>query len=135
MQNSAPRLPAAREERSMIALLKTPDVHDEAAMAGRGLERRNFPRKEVKLQVQGRRLDHTLSALRQPVLTMSMRDVSAGGLCALSDTPMEAGERLSVSVAGPHIFGGWDAYGRVIRCAPSGAGYRVAIEFDRLPAA
>jgi len=118
----------------MIALLKMPDASDAAAVA-RGLERRNFPRKEVKLQVQGRRLDHTLPALRQPVLTMSLRDVSAGGMCALSDTPIEAGEHLSVFVESPNIFGGWDAYGRVIRCSPSGAGYRVAIEFDRLPAA
>ena len=115
----------------MIALLKMPEAND----VGRGLERRNFPRKEVKLQAQGRRLDHTLAALRQPVLTLSLRDVSAGGLSALSDTPMQAGERISVAVTGPTVFGGWDAYGRVIRCSPSGAGYRVAIEFDRLPAA
>ena len=115
----------------MIALLKMSDASD----AGRGLERRVFPRKEVNTEVQGRRLDHTLSALRQPVLKMAMRDVSAGGLCALSDTPIAAGERVSVSVAGNMMFGGWDAYGRVIRCSPSGMGYRVAVEFDRLPAA
>jgi hypothetical protein len=30
---------------------------------------------------------------------------------------------------------GWDAYGRVIRCEPSGMGYRIAVEFDPLPAA
>ena len=58
----------------MIALLKTPDAND----AGRGLERRVFPRKEVHKVIQGRRLDHTISALRRPVLTMSLRDVSAG---------------------------------------------------------
>ena len=115
----------------MIALMKMADESD----AGRGLERRIFPRKEVSRPLQGRRLDHTLPALRQPVLTMSMRDVSAGGLCALSDTPIAAGERLSVSVPGNMMFGGWDAYGRVIRCSPSGTGYRVAVEFDRLPAA
>ena len=114
----------------MIALLKMAD-----AESGRGIERRVFPRKEVQMRVQGRRLDHTLAALRQPVLTMSLRDMSAGGLCALSDTPIDAGERVTISVPGTNIFGGWDAYGRVIRCSPSGAGYRVAVEFDRLPAA
>jgi hypothetical protein len=102
---------------------------------GRGLERRVFPRKEISAEVQGRRLDNTLAALRQPVLRMSLRDVSAGGLCALSDTPITAGERVTISVPGRGIFGGWDAYGRVIRCSPSGTGYRVAVEFDRLPAA
>ena len=115
----------------MIALLKMPEAND----AGRGLERRIFPRKETRLEVQGRRLDHTRSALRQPVLTMSLRDMSAGGLCALSDTPIARGERITVSVPGNMRFGGWDAYGRVIRCTPSGTGYRVAVEFDRLPAA
>jgi hypothetical protein len=30
---------------------------------------------------------------------------------------------------------GWDAVGRVLRCDPSGLGYRVAVEFDPLPAA
>lgn len=117
----------------MIAFLKMPEAHD----AAQGLERRNFPRKDVRAQVQGRRLDHSLAALRQPVLTMSLRDVSAGGLCALSDTPIPAGERVTVTMPGANgtIFGGWDAYGRVIRCSPSGTGYRVAVEFDRLPAA
>ena len=115
----------------MIALLKMPETSD----ARRALERRIFPRKESRATVQGRRLDHTLAALRQPVLRMSLRDVSAGGLCALSDTPIAAGERVTVSVPGQGVFGGWDAYGRVIRCTPSGAGYRVAVEFDRLPAA
>ena len=114
----------------MIAPLRLAQDDD-----ARGIERRIFPRKEVLAEVQGRRLDHTLAALRQPVLKMSLRDVSAGGLCALSDAPMSAGERVTVSVSGQGIFGGWDAYGRVIRCTPSGAGYRVAFEFDRLPAA
>jgi hypothetical protein len=115
----------------MIALLK---MH-EATDAARGLERRNFPRKEVRAQVHGRRLDHTLAALRQPVLTMSLRDLSAGGLCALSDVPIPAGESVTISVPASMTFGGWDAYGRVIRCSPSGMGYHIAIEFDRLPAA
>jgi hypothetical protein len=30
---------------------------------------------------------------------------------------------------------GWDAYGRVVRCDASTFGYRVAVEFDTLPAA
>src|SRR5688500_10951541 len=126
-----PRIGGIEERQAMIAMLKMTESSD----AGRGLERRIFPRKEVHLEVQGRRLDHSLAALRQPVLKMSLRDLSAGGLCALSDTPIPAGERVTVSVPGATVFGGWDAYGRVIRCSPSGAGYRVAVEFDRLPAA
>jgi hypothetical protein len=89
----------------------------------------------VRAEIESRRLDHTLAALRQPVLKMSLRDLSAGGLCALSDTPIPAGESVTISVPASMTFGGWDAYGRVIRCSPSGTGYHVAIEFDRLPAA
>src|SRR4051812_18785014 len=118
-------------ELPMIAPMRIADPVN----VGRGLERRVFPRKELSAEVQGRRLDNTLAALRQPVLRMSLRDVSAGGLCAISDTPIAAGERVTISVPGRGIFGGWDAYGRVIRCSPSGTGYRVAVEFDRLPAA
>jgi hypothetical protein len=29
----------------------------------------------------------------------------------------------------------WDAFGRVLRCAPCGMGYTVALAFDPLPAA
>jgi hypothetical protein len=101
----------------------------------RGLERRVFPRKEVRTQVVGTRLDHTLPALQQPALKLLLNDVSCGGLSALSDTPLAAGEHVSVSVPPTGLSGGWHAYGRVIRCTPSGMGYRVAVEFDPLPAA
>ena len=115
----------------MIAPLRLADAND----CNRGIERRIFPRKEVQATVEGVRLDHSLAALRRPVLKMALRDVSAGGLCALSDTAIPAGERVTISVPRNGMFGGWDAYGRVIRCSPSGMGYRVAVEFDRLPAA
>ena len=114
----------------MIAPLRLAQDDD-----ARGIERRVFPRKEVQATVEGVRLDHSLAALKRPVLKMSLRDVSAGGLCALSETAIAAGERVTISVPRSGMFGGWDAYGRVIRCSPSGMGYRVAIEFDRLPAA
>src|SRR4029079_11699284 len=86
--------PAAVRRGRMIALLKLVDEND----IGSGAERRVFPRKEVQGEALGRRLEHSLAALRQPVLKMSLRDVSAGGLCALSDTPIPAGERVTISV-------------------------------------
>jgi hypothetical protein len=101
----------------------------------RGLERRVFPRKEVRTQVEGLRLDHTLPALQRPALRLMLNDLSCGGLSALSDTPLAAGEHVSVTVPSTGLAGGWNAYGRVIRCTPSGMGYRVAVEFDPLPAA
>ena len=121
----------------MIAPLKLTDWTDSgnSTTTDRRLERRVFVRKEVRAEVEARRLDHTLEALRKPSLKLALHDLSYGGLCALSDTPIATGERVTVSVPGATVFGGWDAYGRVIRCSPSGAGYRVAVEFDRLPAA
>ena len=122
----------------MIALLKladwTEDQHGNDATT-RVAERRMFPRKELRAEVEGRRLDHTLPALRHPHVKLLLRDLSAGGLSALSDTPLTAGERVSVFMPPNGISGGWNAYGRVIRCTPSGMGYRVAVEFDPLPAA
>ena len=121
----------------MIAPLRLTDWSDAdtAADSRRALERRVFPRTEVRAQVAGVRLDHTLPALRQPALKLMLNDVSYGGLSALSDTPLATGERVSVFVPPNGISGGWNAYGRVIRCTPSGMGYRVAVEFDPLPAA
>ncbi len=114
----------------MIAPLKLSESTD-----GRGLERRVFPRKETRLRADLLRLDHTLPALRRPCVTVDMRDVSCGGLSAICDAPLVQGEHVSVSVPRQVLGGGWDAYGYVVRCSPSGMGYRVAIEFDRLPAA
>ena len=122
----------------MIAPLKlTESAFSESgtASSSRGLERRMFERKEVREEVEARRLDHSLAALRQPALKLALHDLSYGGLCAVSDTPLAPGERVSVFVPSAGRGGGWNAYGRVVRCAPSGMGYRVAVEFDPLPAA
>ena len=127
----------------MIAPLKLTDWSDadespnadSRFAARRALERRVFPRKEIRAQVQGVRLDHTLPALQRPALRLMLNDVSYGGLSALSDTPLAPGERVTVQVPSNGLSGSWAAYGRVIRCSPSGMGYRVAVEFDPLPAA
>ena len=95
-----------------------------------GAERRIFPRKEVQARVQGKRLDHTITARREPHLNLSLRDLSAGGLSAISQTPVDDGERVSVFFPPQGIQRGWDASGRVIRCQPSTFGYRIAVEFD-----
>ena len=127
----------------MVALLETPDTDTilfptrSLASDKIGAERRVFPRKQMHIEVEGKRLDHSLPALRQPHLTLALRDVSVGGLSAISPMPLQRGERVSVSF--PHSFEtgtpAWDAAGRVIRCDVSGLGYRIAVEFDALPAA
>ena len=116
----------------MVALMDMPSLR--IADTG-GAERRIFPRKECSARVEGRRLDNTLTARQQPQLSLDLRDVSLGGLSAISQMPLQRGERLTVFFPENGPLRGWDAFGRVLRCAPSALGYRVAVEFDSLPAA
>ncbi len=116
----------------MVALLSKPTLK---ITEQDGAERRLFPRKEVHTRVQGVRRDHSIQAHRQPHLSLALRDLSLGGLCAMTNSPLERGERLTVFFPPEGARRGWDAYGRVLRCDPSALGYRVAVEFDPLPAA
>jgi hypothetical protein len=104
-------------------------------MADSWENRRMFPRKETNATVEGRRLDHTLSARQMPRVRLNLRDLSFGGLSALVDQPVIAGERLSVMFPPEGLRAAWGALGRVLRCEPSTGGYRLAVEFDPLPAA
>jgi hypothetical protein len=103
-------------------------------------ERRAFPRKQISARIESKRLDHTLPALREPHVAMALRDLSIGGLSAISPLPLAHGERLTVSfppqtIGDGQLRGGWDAVGRVVRCQPSVLGYRVAVEFEAMPMA
>ena len=108
---------------------------DEIADEQHRRERRIFPRREVTMTVAGTRLDHSIPARRQPALAMDVRDLSVGGLSALTETPLMPGELIAVTFPAEGLKMGWNACGRVIRCSPSALGYRVAVEFDMLPAA
>jgi len=94
-----------------------------------------FDRKEVHTRIEGKRLDHSIPARQQPHVSLALRDLSAGGLSAISEKPVQAGERIAVFFPPQGARRGWDAYGRVIRCDAGHFGYRVAVEFDPMPAA
>jgi hypothetical protein len=95
-----------------------------------------FPRKEVAVRIEGKRLDHSVDARQQPQLSLMLRDVSLGGLSAMTERQVGRGERITVFFPPEGAARGWDAYGRVIRCDASQAGgYRLAVAFDPLPAA
>ena len=117
----------------MVALMPSPAM---TLSDSGGAERRMFPRKAVSARVEGRRLDHSIDARQQPQLSLMLRDVSLGGLAAITNMAIGRGERVSVFFPPEGPARGWDAYGRVIRCEPSQTGgYRVAVAFDPLPAA
>jgi len=108
----------------MVATLKMPKLIEKPS------ERRVFPRKELRGEAAGMRIDHTITALREPKLNLSLRDISYGGCSALSTQPVEPGERLSILFPPQGIAASWDASGRVIRCEPSAMGYRIAVQFE-----
>lgn len=102
---------------------------------GSDADRRIFPRQSMSLHVSGRRMDHSVEARRDPCLHLALRDISVGGLCATSQTPVKVGEHIAVFFPPEGLSRGWDAYGRVLRVEPQKLGYRIAVSFDRLPAA
>jgi len=124
----------SEERTDMVALLKQPRGFDQTFKL-RPDERRTCARKEIQVRVEGKRIDHTLSARQQPHISLSLRDLSLGGLSGLSDLPLQAGERIAVFFPPHGSNRGWDAYGRVIRCDPCHQGYRIAVEFDPIAAA
>jgi hypothetical protein len=115
----------------MVALLKMPRIDS----ASEGSDRRMFSRTPAEGQAQGHRIDHTISARRNPRLSLNMQDLSLGGLAAVSDSPLEQGENLAVAFPRRGLQPAWNASGRVIRCEPTAFGYRIAIEFAPLLAA
>jgi hypothetical protein len=120
----------------MVAVLKMPNrIAPEPTYAKSWDERRVFPRKDAAGPLESHRLDHTIEARQEPRLTLYLRDLSLGGCSALSPTPLSRGERVAVFFPSEGNRGGWDALGRVIRCERSSMGYRIAMEFDPIPAA
>jgi len=96
---------------------------------------RMFARKEQKMVAEAHRLDHSIIAHREPRLRLAVRDMSVNGMSAFSQTPVQKGEHIGLSFPAEGGQRAWGAYGRVVRCEPSALGYRVAVEFDPLPAA
>lgn len=117
----------------MVALLKMPKPL--ALVESSEQDRRLFPRKEVHADVLANRTDHTVQARRQPRLTLALRDLSLGGMSAISPAPLDRYERINVQFPPLGSHGAWNAMGRVIRCMPSALGYRIAVEFDPIPMA
>src|SRR4051812_36892138 len=105
----------------MVAILQLPKTYREPT----GAERRVFPRKEIHARVDSRR--ETTEQYQNPHLSLHLRDLSLGGLSAISQIALNKNEGLTVFFPPQGSSRGWDAYGKVIRCEPSGFGYRIAV--------
>ena len=97
-------------------------------------DRRDFPRRRLNMHVHGLRLDHTLYAKREPLLHLTICDVSAGGLCAISQSPLAVGEHIAVFFPPEGGRHGWDAHGRVLRAEPQRPGWRIGLSFEDVAA-
>jgi hypothetical protein len=120
----------------MVALVSNRMYIGPSTEGSGGAERRMFPRKEINVRIEGKRLDHTVDARQMPHLSLALKDISLGGLAAVTNYPVARGERITVFFPPEGPARGWDAYGRVVRCDASPAGgYRIGVAFDPLPAA
>jgi hypothetical protein len=117
----------------MVALLKMPSRLKLTPSSGD--ERRMFQRTDDRREVPARRLDHSVDARRLPNIMLSLRDLSVGGLGGTVDQPLHKGERLAVFFPPAMARPGFTAQGRIVRCEPSGLGYRIGVAFDAVPSA
>jgi hypothetical protein len=110
-------------------------VRDQQNMPADQPGHRSSGRRSSQLQASGRRLDNILPARQNPRLRLKVRDVSTGGLSALSDKPVLEGEHIAVQFPAPFGVPIWSAYGHVVHCEKGPKGYRLSVEFDPRPAA
>ncbi len=97
-------------------------------------ERRRSKRTRVRLRAEARRMDNTVTAQRTPKFSLTVLDISDGGVSATSRQPVEAGERLAITLP-PESGSTRKIFGRVIRCTARKDGWYLAIRFDYIPAA
>jgi hypothetical protein len=99
------------------------------------LERRRNQRIKLRIRTEARRMDNSLHAQRNPKLSLTIIDVSEGGLSAISRSPVEAGERLLILFPDDCAPIGGRVFGKVIRCKATAEGWKLAMRFDITPAA
>ncbi len=103
-------------------------------------DRRRGDRHPIGGAVTALRRDRDVRVMRQPVCSLQMRNLSHGGLSAISNTQLLPNERISVFIPSHGGDGGQEIEGQVLRCTPLtttedsayGCAYEVAIRFDRV---
>jgi hypothetical protein len=85
--------------------------------------------------VEGRRLDHSLCARREPRARLTVDEYDCDHAAATSDIPLLVGEHMMLRFPARGGRAPWRAFGRVVSCEADDEGYRVTVGFDPLPAA
>lgn len=99
-----------------------------------GPERRVHERHRVRYRAVAQRMDNTLEAVRAPKFSLTVLDISEGGIRATSRTPIIDGERLAIFLP-PEAGMPERIFGKVVRCSARRDGWGLAIKFDYIPAA
>lgn len=117
--------------------LPTPDVYR--------FDRRRCDRHDLGGCVTAVRRDHDMRILRRPVCSLRLRNLSDGGIGAISDIPLAPDERVSVYFQPHGADSGFELVGHVVRCQPLRAGrsesdlpvtgYEIGLRFDPATAA
>ncbi len=90
-------------------------------------ERRRFPRLRESCQIRVRHIAGAQPPV-EPTEAMTV-NISGGGLCYRSETPVEAGEFVAVELTLPEFPSAIVALARTVFCAAAGAMFEVGIEF------
>lgn len=90
-------------------------------------DRRRFPRLRESCHIRVKSLDEGgVPARGVDAITVN---ISGGGLCYLSQEPVEEGRFLAVELELPEFGSPVVALARASYCGPAGAGYEIGIEF------
>lgn len=90
-------------------------------------DRRRFPRLRANCRIRVKPLDDDgVPATGSDAITVN---ISGGGLCYMSSTPVEVGRFLAVELDLPEFGSPVVALARASFCAPAANGHEVGIEF------
>jgi hypothetical protein len=90
---------------------------------------------EQKLIVEGRRLDHSVWARREPRVRLVVHEHDCDHAVGVSDVPLVYGEQIVLKFPAQAGRMAWRAFGRVVACEPGNDEYRVTVDFAPLRAA
>src|SRR5262245_3925543 len=85
-------------------------------------DRRRGDRHPVAGSATVLRRDRDVRVMQQPVCSLQMRNLSPGGLSAISGTQLLPNERVCVFIPSHGGDGGQELHGHVLRCTPLTAG-------------
>jgi PilZ domain len=95
------------------------------------LERREAPRHRVHGQVTAILHRTSDGGAHHQICSVELRNISDIGVGAFADRPLDLGTDITVVFPSHGPDRGFDLFGHVVRCRPSGEGYELGIELSQ----